>query len=938
MEQDDDDEEEEEVVELSEEEIRRLPRWAIVALAARAAMRVAPAYRPHPDRVGPEVRDFLETIDVCGTIAALSATQGKPSEPVVIMAAMQAVSPVVEAAVNEVSRVAAEAAGAAASNDTNLLVAAILKMQTITDALPTRADYDALLSLNLGNPGEDGRPVPPDFFSRPLWEPHTTLPENWRRALDEWQKVLLTFALEDVFKHHVKLLEGGGIDLEDATRRVREWASRRAATRDTAQQSAEQRQPSQSVVTPIIPNVDPAAKMVEPTPSPPAPAPERPDLKMVNDAPLEDEKEDRLDFKSYASTIAGLIEHPDTATPLTLSINAPWGSGKTSLAKMVRKRLESKAAVDGHHPHVTCWFNAWMHDDASNIASAFAAHVARAADKHRRWWRRLMKPLPPGMASAEDQQNRRFIRLGLTVILVALAWRFLAHYILASVPIEKLLEALDLKKDPVAQAVSVFGAAGSTTYVVLKVLEIFVKYFSSVGQSIASFIKDPDAAATSGSMQQVSDQLGELIQQSTPKGSRFVIFIDDLDRCRPPRSVEVLEVVNQLLGHPNVVIVIVADMPAIAACADIKYEAVAKRYSPTGGAPAGANGQQTYGRVYLQKIIQLQFDLPTHSEGKISELVKKELAIERSSAPEKGQATKSDASRSTTQTATSATPQEESPYRAFLPTPDIAHPKVSGLLLASVACLLGGLIVLIFPSLRPLAGLLFVLGTWLISLYQQAGVAFSLDHARIVIDEQISSGNKSREEIQSALPQSVKVGTMLNALIDERLFLKLVDKKSPLLQEAYDEVFNYIPRSPRNAKRLLNHLRLALGIAHERRMFEDGTGVTPRHIGKWIALHETFPELAQKVMTHPNMMEQLESAASDDDLLKEYIKGLLPGLDSDETLQKLCRSETKLGAVMKKIVQFDSTRQEKTPTSADTPSADGNGQGRVNEVQSFIKV
>src|SRR6266511_2920595 len=45
---------------------------------------------------------------------------------------------------------------------------------------------------------------------------------------------------------------------------------------------------------------------------------------------------------------------------------------------------------------------------------------------------------------------------------------------------------------------------------------------------------------------------------------RFVIFVDDLERCRPPRAVEVCEVASQLLGHPNVVTVLVADMATIA--------------------------------------------------------------------------------------------------------------------------------------------------------------------------------------------------------------------------------------------------------------------------------------------------------------------------------------------------------------------------------------
>ena len=89
-----------------------------------------------------------------------------------------------------------------------------------------------------------------------------------------------------------------------------------------------------------------------------------------------------------------------------------------------------------------------------------------------------------------------------------------------------------------------------------------------------------------------------------------MVLVDDLERCRPPRSVDVLEVVNQLLSHPEVVVVVMADMTAVAACAEIKYEKLASLYSPEAGGPVQGRNGCTYGRMYLQKIIQLQFNLP----------------------------------------------------------------------------------------------------------------------------------------------------------------------------------------------------------------------------------------------------------------------------------------------------------------------------------------
>ena len=54
-------------------------------------------------------------------------------------------------------------------------------------------------------------------------------------------------------------------------------------------------------------------------------------------------------------------------------------------------------------------------------------------------------------------------------------------------------------------------------------------------------------------MQDASRQLRRLIGQALRGKRRLMIFVDNLERCRPPRAVEVCEVVSQLIGHPEVV-------------------------------------------------------------------------------------------------------------------------------------------------------------------------------------------------------------------------------------------------------------------------------------------------------------------------------------------------------------------------------------------------
>jgi hypothetical protein len=138
---------------------------------------------------------------------------------------------------------------------------------------------------------------------------------------------------------------------------------------------------------------------------------------------------------------------------------------------------------------------------------------------------------------------------------------------------------------------------GSLGVVALALVLLWPRVFA-VAEHAAAFIDDPGSQAARGSMAQVSEQLGRLIRHAS-RGGRFVIFVDDLERCTPERALEVCELANQLLHHRGVVTVLVADMDAIATCAQQRY---------VGGQHVGPGTD--IGRVYLEKIVQIQLTLP----------------------------------------------------------------------------------------------------------------------------------------------------------------------------------------------------------------------------------------------------------------------------------------------------------------------------------------
>ncbi len=273
------------------------------------------------------------------------------------------------------------------------------------------------------------------------------------------------------------------------------------------------------------------------------------------DLPLGVEDEARFQFEAYANTFARIIANPATDTPLTICISGEWGTGKTTLMKAIQTRLDQtremeKQAPDFLNPQEeaqglrvckTVWFNAWKY--AGQQEAMFVALIEEILREMR-------------------QDDRLITRVR----------AFL--------------------KDPKAPEVhfseALLNALG----------QIFT--VGKVDFDMTAFYKESRFKTNQAFLDEFQIVFNQLLKWyvggEKSKSGVLVVFVDDLDRCLPNKTIEVLETIKLFLDKPTCVFVLGADTSVIQSAIEAHYKTVEIE-----GLKAGD---------YLDKIIQLRFELP----------------------------------------------------------------------------------------------------------------------------------------------------------------------------------------------------------------------------------------------------------------------------------------------------------------------------------------
>ena len=107
-------------------------------------------------------------------------------------------------------------------------------------------------------------------------------------------------------------------------------------------------------------------------------------------------------------------------------------------------------------------------------------------------------------------------------------------------------------------------------------------------------------------------QINHFLERNPQK---LVIFIDDLDRCKPPKAVDIIQAINQYLDCPGCIFVIGMDSSAVVASIEIKYKKLFNKIKSENAESVSP------GRFFLDKIVQVSFHIPEVTEKSMKEMV-----------------------------------------------------------------------------------------------------------------------------------------------------------------------------------------------------------------------------------------------------------------------------------------------------------------------------
>lgn len=302
--------------------------------------------------------------------------------------------------------------------------------------------------------------------------------------------------------------------------------------------------------------------------------------------------EDLLGFQVHADLIRSIVIDPEML-PVTIGVFGDWGSGKTSVMRMLEKSFnpdnyEQDSEERTKYEKIAClYFNGWLFEGYDDAKSAIISSILLQLSEHKRFGPRIQEKVISLLKSVDGMRLARFgLKSGIVPALAALWFG---------------MDITDLNLTSMAGAFAEGVKNPEDTTPETDGMEENSK--EELKDDLQKLIKTDKIPSVHLDVRSFRSQFSELIAQC--KIDSLVVLIDDLDRCSPERIIDNLEAIKLFLNVEQTAFVIGADRRIV-------RHAIAMRYKPREIEEQDDQEEPADRLVtdYLEKLIQIPYHLP----------------------------------------------------------------------------------------------------------------------------------------------------------------------------------------------------------------------------------------------------------------------------------------------------------------------------------------
>lgn len=338
----------------------------------------------------------------------------------------------------------------------------------------------------------------------------------------------------------------------------------------------------------------------------------------ISDKPVQTTDEpDALGLRPIVEGLGNYLRNPRTGLPLTVAITGSWGSGKSSMMNLLEAELREARLRPVH-------FNAWHHQNEEHVLAALLEGIRQEAVPP--WWH--FDGILFRWRLARLRLQSHWLTVGLYMAACAAGVTLITNNWKVFKDSKSLMDTLE-------RLFSSLGGVGGATGVaaVLGTLWKAWHSFSAFGVSPAHLLEQTAGRARIGALKSQTSARHQFCQEfrdvtrAFQDDMRLVIFVDDLDRCKPEMVMTVLENLNFLTTAGDCVIVLGMDSGAIkdAITEQMRWR-IAYDNNLDDAKKVTRDMGQPFSGLWLQKMVQVSVSVPRLKKGMVEKLMPKKKA------------------------------------------------------------------------------------------------------------------------------------------------------------------------------------------------------------------------------------------------------------------------------------------------------------------------